>query len=361
MKCPYENCEAENPNDAQYCHLCGRPIHKQNPLKWLIWVGVIIAVIIGAGVFSLYIAKNNQAKAEGLDVANIFNECQNKFINKTRNDRDHFVNSFDCKIYKTRENAINSLEKILYYDKECYEHELKKAKSAYNKISAYYENNYRRKQLFDNSFHASLENQINPDEVIEIAISDESFQSCLTCLLPMKPDVEQVRRDLKGHTLKGASENPFFSDSWRLVINESNLERVDINSQSYKDDKWTLLLLMTVREGGHNLSVRAQAIYELGQSKESWKLVDVITDEVSIVRTSTYLNAVDVSYEWYGDIVITNKNESPLLIGIEVWIDEVEGWLLQKLRLEVDKKTTISCGTREDGRIPYRILFVEKA
>ena len=361
MKCPFKDCEAENRNDAQYCHQCGRRLHKRSPLKWLIWVGVIIAVIIGAGVLSLYISRNNQAKAAGEDVAKIFNDCQNNFIDKIRNDRDCFVDNFDCKKYKTRENAIYSLKTILNYDKDSYEQELKKAQSAYDKISAYYENNYRRRQVFDNSFHASLGKQINPDEVIENAIGDESFQSCLTCLLPMKPDVEQVRRDLKGHKLKGASENPFFSDSWRLVIDESNLEKVGINSQSYKDDKWTLWLLLTVREGEHGLSVRVQAIYELDQSKESWKLVDVITDEVSIVRTSTYRNAIDISYERYGDIEITNKNESPLLIGIDIWVDEDEGWQPRMIRLEVDKKTTISCGIRGDGRNPYRILFVEKA
>ena len=360
MKCQYKDCKAENPNDAQYCHLCGRRLHKRNPLKWLIGVGVIIAIIICAGVLSLYISKNNQAKAEGENVAKIFNDCQNNFIDKIRNDRDCFVDSFDCKKYKTRENAIYSLKTILNYDKASYEQELKKAQSACDKISANYEKKYGRKQVFDNSFHASIEKQINPDEVIENALRDESFQSCLTCLLPMRPDTEQVRRDLKGHKLKGASENPFFSDSWRLVIDESNLKKVSINSQSYKDDKWTLWLGLTVREGGHNLSVMVQAIYELGQSKENWKLVDVITDEVSIVRTSTYRNAVDVSYERYGDIIITNKNESPLLIGIDVWMDEEEGWLPQKIRLEVDKITAISCGTREDGRNPYRILFVEK-
>lgn len=361
MKCPYKDCKAENPNDAQYCHLCGRRLHKRSPLKWLIWVGVIIAIIICAGVLSLYISKNNQAKAEGENVAKIFNDCQNKFINKIRNDRDCFVDGFDCKKYNTRENAINSLETILYCDKDGYEQKLKIAQSAYDKISAKYENNYRRRQLFDNSFHASLEKQINPDEVIENVLRDESFQSCLACLLPMRPNEEQVRQDLKGHRLKGASDNPFFGDSWKFVINESSLEKVDIVSSLHKDDKWTIWLLLTVREGGHGLSVRVQAIYELGQSKESWKLVDVITDEVSIVRTSTYRNAIDISYERYGDIIITNKNESPLLIGIDVWMDEEDGWQPQKKRLEVDKKTAISCGTREDGRNPYRILFVEKA
>ena len=45
----------------------------------------------------------------------------------------------------------------------------------------------------------------------------------------------------------------------------------------------------------------------------------------------------------------------------DLWVDEDEGWQPRMIRLEVDKKNTISCGIREDGRNPYRILFVEKA
>ena len=119
------------------------------------------------------------------------------------------------------------------------------------------------------------------------------------------------------------------------------------------------MINVIVKEGGHNLFVVVQAIYELSHSKESWTLIDVITDDVSIVKTSTYKKAIDVSYE-LNNISITNKNESPLLIGIDVWINEYEGWISRKLVLDTEKKTNICCGLREDGSTPYRIIFVEK-
>lgn len=51
MKCPHRNCEAENPSDAIYCHMCGRKMNKK-PI-WPFVVGGIAAIVVAVGILAL--------------------------------------------------------------------------------------------------------------------------------------------------------------------------------------------------------------------------------------------------------------------------------------------------------------------
>lgn len=33
--CPNPNCQADNPNDARYCHMCGQKLHKNKFVAFL--------------------------------------------------------------------------------------------------------------------------------------------------------------------------------------------------------------------------------------------------------------------------------------------------------------------------------------
>ena len=48
-RCSIPTCHEDNPNDAVYCHMCGRKIKTEQ--KWPIVVGVIIATLNVLGFF----------------------------------------------------------------------------------------------------------------------------------------------------------------------------------------------------------------------------------------------------------------------------------------------------------------------
>lgn len=41
-KCSNKNCNAENPDDANYCHMCGQKLPKKNGIKI---TGIIMAIV----------------------------------------------------------------------------------------------------------------------------------------------------------------------------------------------------------------------------------------------------------------------------------------------------------------------------
>ena len=374
-------CKANNPNYAIYCHMCGRRLHNRYSLKWLLYLGVIIGGIVGIRILVLSISRDNQAKLEGEKLAKSINDYQNLYVEKTNNDKDYFIDTFDYVKYETREIATQALKEILKKNKKKYEQERITAQAKFDKIEANYENKHRKK-MFEKSFHATLKDpSFDANSTIEKIIESDSFQFCLLCIPTAKPNESQIFRNLKGHKLKGSEDNPFFNNSWHLKIDENNLQQVNIKSSSNKNGKWVFVLDLTMREGGHNLSVIVQAIYELRNYelrnystklcnfvytifnlkenliKEHWTLVDVITDSVTIINTSTYNKAFKIDYEQQ-NIKIINKNESPLLVGIKIWRNEHEDWDYKKI--ELFEEESIWCDVREDGSNPYCIVFVEK-
>ncbi len=363
--CPNPKCnETDHSFSAIYCHRCGTRLRKYNILKWIILV-VIIAL---SGLFGYSLLSNIiRASADGKMLAETYNNCQKSFVESLQLEADQFVKDFDYRKYKnkTREDVTCELIELLGKRKRIYELCCHTVQDQYNEQGLNYRNRPISRKVFCNSFEKTRMNvAFDANDAIERTIKAESVQSCLSCLLPKRPEEEQVSRDLIGHKLKGTSDNPFFNDSWRLLIENNTVKKVDIVASSYKDDRWIYWLNMTVKEGGHHLSVRAEIIYELDYSKHNWKLVDVITQHVSIVQTTTYSNAISISYSfdgYYYSAEITNKNESPLLLGVDVWMGEERGWNSQKITLDVDKKRTIHCGIREDGETPLKIVFVEKA
>lgn len=361
-KCP--NCKSDNPVDARYCHMCDYHFHKFNFLKWIIaLVVLVLAGLLGYSLLSNII----RASADGKMLAETYNNCQKSFVESLQLEADQFVKGFDYRKYKntTREDVTCELIELFRKRKSSYEQCCNTVQNQFEEQESNYSNRPISRKVFCNSFEKARMNiTFDANNAIEKTIKDESIQSCLSCLLPKEPEEEQVRRDLIGHKLKGLSDNPFFNDSWRLLIENNTVKKVNIITSSYKDDRWIYWLNMTVKEGGHLLSVRAEIIYELDYSKQNWKLVDVITQYVTIVQTTTYSNAISISYSfegYYYSVEITNKNESPLLLGVDVWMNEEIGWSSQKITLDVDKKRTIRCGIREDEETPLKIIFVEKA
>lgn len=362
-KCSNADCKANNPDEAKYCHICGTRLRKRNLLKWFLSIAVIVVCgVLGYSVFS----SCRQAWSDGQEVAKKHNECQDRFVADFQMDVNRFVASFEIDKYKNRDEVRNELGDIQNNRKEIYNRERMIVQNYKNSMRTKYENRPLSGKIFDKSFSSASINR-NVENDIKAIINDEKVQACLYGLHPVKPDNRKICNDLEGHKLKGVVGNPFFDDSWSLVIQKRGVEKVHAVTWVDNGEKKKAKVQMIVKEGGHSLSVGADLIYALDESRESWELQDVITHNVSIEKTTTYNDAVDISwgFDRYGNVNVEmmNRNESPLLVGVYVWTNE--GWGSKKISLSSDKKETIRCGVLYDMEAPiledfFRIDFIEK-
>ena len=362
-KCPSTDCKVDNPDEARFCHMCGVRLHNRNFFKW--FLGTAVIVIIGVlGYFTC--SSCRQAQSDGNIEAEKCNKCRSQFIDDLQTEVNRFVVSFDVERYKDRIGVKNELEKIQKNRKNKYDIEYKKAQ--YNKKEMRHKYVYRPlcRMIFDKSFDEVYENRDVEHEMQKI-IYDERVQSCIYKSFPEKPNEQQICNDLVGHKLKGVAGDSFFDDSWRLVIKRGCVEKVNTITWEDSNEKKKAMVQMIIIEGGHSLSVRADLIYALDRSRRNWELQDVITHNVSMNKTTTYEDAVDISWGFGRDgdvnVEMMNRNESPLLVGVYVWTNE--GWESKKISLSSDKKETIRCGILDDIEAPiledfFKIDFVEK-
>ena len=371
-QCPNHKCnEIDHSSNAKYCHRCGTRLRKYNLLKWI--GGVVCAPLVAFFIFffvEFTMQAKEQAREDGKLAALQYNECRKNIVENLQRDVDSILSLYSCANVTSnryREDLEDELSIVQGKRKRIYETEIKEAERSKESLK----NTYKKRSLtyFDESFNNTIADEsFDVEEKIQKICSSEKVKSYLNNLCPRKPDSKQIAQDLVGHKLKGITGDDFFDDSWNLVIKVDDIENVDISSSSYKDVKWTFSVFMKVRERGHHLSVRADIIYELGYSKEKWNIIDVITQYVSIVKTTTYSNAISLDYSneyyWdymmYKDVSIASKSESRLLVGIYVWSADESKWKPRKIVLTPDKKVRICCSVRNDGRDPILIDFVER-
>lgn len=44
MKCPNKTCQADNPNDARFCHMCGGRMPRKNTKKWVLLIILLLVI-----------------------------------------------------------------------------------------------------------------------------------------------------------------------------------------------------------------------------------------------------------------------------------------------------------------------------
>lgn len=300
-----------------------------------------------------------------------YNKCQSLFWEELQKDKELFINEFDTRNYKYRESAENDLNVILHENIQKYERDVKAAQKMYDEFQKRYSKSTRKKFLFNNEFLMSLDDvDFSLERAISKVMCSESVVACMQQLLPLRPKVNQICRDLERHELVEARGEHYFDDSWKLIIKEYAVEKLEIMDSIKTNKQWKYGVRIRVKDGGHYFNALAEIIYTLNDELKNWELTDVISRELSIVKTQLYSSSIlepniDVVYDYWGNpkctnITITSTCDSPLLVGCKRWLGDNIGWSPFVVSVGALESRTIQCGYRENGQQVFRIDFVEK-
>lgn len=329
--------------------------------KFLLYMAVII----------LFVFACSHPEEDAIIAAMKYNKCQEEFLDKLQKDKNLFVNDFDARKYKNRESAEKELQDILFENIPKYEQQILSVQKIREEYGKRYMRNTRKKFQYNNSYLMALDNvDFNPQEAIEDLLESESVVVCLRQLPPSRPKIKQICSDLQQHELVERGENCYFDKNWRLIIKEDCVEKLEITDSTRSGDRWKYSVKMCIKEGGHYFNAKAEIIYAMNESKVNWELTDVISQELSIMKTQMYRSSipvpkVDVVNDYWGnpkysDVTLTSTCDSPLLVGGQKWVDENIGWKTFVLSLRALGTTTIRCGYRPNGQQVIKIDFVEK-
>lgn len=300
-----------------------------------------------------------------------FNKCQSQFVEKLQKDKSQFVNEFDACNYNYRESAENELIDILHEDVQKYERDVKAAQKIHDEFQKKYKKSTRKKFQFNNVFLMSLDDvDFSSERAIANVMCSESVVACMQQLLPLRPKIRQICRDLERHELVERGDDHYFNDSWKLVIGEDCVEKLEITDSVKTNKQWKYGIRMRVKDGGHYFNAIAEIVYTLNDDEKDWELTDVISQELIIAKTQLYRSSiptpkVEVVYDYVGtpeytNVTITSTCDSPLLVGGRRWLGDDRGWETFVIYLDALDLKTIQCGYKEDEQQVFKIDFVER-
>ena len=300
-----------------------------------------------------------------------FNKCNEQFIENLLNDKDKFVSNFDILDYNYRESAERELRDILHMNIKKHEKDINIAQKYHDELQKRYRKNSRKKFQFNNAFLMALDDvDFDTESAIENVLYCDEVIVCLQQLQPLRPKIKQMCHDMEHHELVEREDNRYFDEKWKLVIGDGCVLKLEIIDSIKNNDQWKYKVKMKIKDGGHSFNALADIVYTLNDDIKNWQLTDVISLDLSIVKTKMYRNSIPIPEEkvisdYYGryrytDVTFTSKCDSPLLIGGRRWIDEDSGWETFVLDIGALSKKTIRCGYNNTGQPIYKIDFVEK-
>lgn len=117
-----------------------------------------------------------------------------------------------------------------------------------------------------------------------------------------KPNVEQIKRDLVGHSLSEGVKDGYYPSYWRWTIKEGEISNFSIN-QVIIDSSTEYEILTSFRltsHSGKSFDTKARICYIFNNS-EGWHLQFLQSQGMYIVKTGKYTNCVEIVKDgwWY--------------------------------------------------------------
>jgi hypothetical protein len=250
------------------------------------------------------------------------------------------------------------IQEIVYNTEEKQSDCLKKAEEHYLRANGKYVTNYEKNTEFAYAFEGYRSANTVTDEELTPFISQ--MDNLILSVIPPKPDVEKIKRDLVGHRI---TEQPdgYHRQDWFWEIKEGEIKDLRIIGENKQgnDYLFEIRLILQADGGAHEAFVNLTYIL---RNNDDWTIDFLESKQVNIVRTGKYDNCVTFQRKgWSGEfeLELTNHCDVALVVGGIVLSEFRNEW--QKFSAVVESNSTKTVGGLFSvSVIDYEIHFVER-
>lgn len=270
---------------------------------------VLITLVSSCNFFSL------SPSAEGVEIAELYNNSLETFSSSQSEVLNQFAVEFIDYNFTTRIEARKVAKEKLRPTIDKFNSDIAKADLAFQKAQKKYIENYEERLEFQNAFKQNLVS-FDADEVIENASKNQNLDRLIKSIIPPRPDVSKLCKDLIGRKMKEPS------DGYRrgnLVWTIADGEIKDIKILEINEENSTLVYNceMVLQAEGGSLRVKCRVRYIL-EDYDDWTIQTLYTDSFEIVKTGMYDSCVEVSlHHGFGDTLkLVNNCDVALAVGL---------------------------------------------
>lgn len=270
---------------------------------------VLITLVSSCNFLSL------SPSAEGVEIAELYNNSLETFSSSQSEVLNQFAVEFMNYNFTTRIEARKVAREKLKPTIDKFNSDIAKADLAFQKAQKKYIENYEERLEFQNAFKQNIVS-FDADEVIENASKNQNLDRLIKSIIPPRPDVSKLCKDLIGRKMKEPS------DGYRrgnLVWTIADGEIKDIKILEINEENSTLVYNceMILQADGGSLRVKCRVRYILGDY-DDWTIQTLYTDSFEIVKTGMYDSCVEVSLNHgFGDTLkLVNNCDVALAVGL---------------------------------------------
>jgi Skp family chaperone for outer membrane proteins len=311
-------------------------------------------------VFALLFAACSSPESDGKKAARQMCDCKTEYSQNREKSYTELNDNLDSYHFETR-NAVR--EKLAEIDDKLaieFQHCQQKATAQYAKFRQRYAANYQKNSEFEYAYQNyqeinELQENRNPDQI------NKSINAKILSIIPPKPDVEKLKKDLTGRKISDM-ENGWHRQDWYHEVKQGDIQEIEIKNERKqdKDFVFSVRLLLQKESSGQEEAI-IKVTYVL-QDYDDWRIDFLETESLNIVQTHKYDNCITTqrigwSYEY--KLEITNRCDVALIVGGYVLSEQKNEW--QKFTTVVSANETKSVGGLFSVSVlDYKIEFIER-
>ena len=160
---------------------------------------VLITLVSSCNFFSL------SPSAEGVEIAELYNNSLETFSSSQSEVLNQFAVEFMDYNFTTRIEARKVAKEKLRPTIDKFNSDIAKADLAFQKAQKKYIENYEERLEFQDAFKQNIVS-FDADEVIESASKNQNLDRLIKSIIPPRPDVSKLCKDLIGRKMKEPSD-----------------------------------------------------------------------------------------------------------------------------------------------------------
>jgi hypothetical protein len=188
-------------------------------------------------------------------------------------------------------------------------------KAAALTISTY--KDYKSRSLYEKAFVATIDDQLKKT-VYQEALKAElppTVLAFIRSIVPPKPGINQIQKDLVGHSLSEGVDNGYYPSTWQWVIRESEISDFAIDKVLSDTPKEYLIIakMRLTSEVGKSFDATVKIRYLLPDD-DDWSIDFIQSQGMYIVKSLLYNDCVKLEKGdyWY---YLVNKCDVALEVG----------------------------------------------
>lgn len=261
-------------------------------------------------------------ESDGKSIANEINKCNASFVEHVQEAESNFIAGFKEINYQTRYEAKQDYKNLLIGINSTYKNAFESVKEHEAEILEKYSYNYKQQVKFSDALCSDI-NQDLANEAKSLSIAEEIPEPVMAkvrTIIPSKPNILQIQKDLVGHSLSEGVEDGYYSSGWRWVIKDGEISNFHIESVLSDTPKEYLFVanMRLTNEVGKSFDAKVKVRYVLPQN-DDWAIEFVQSLGLSIVRTQVYLNCIRTNLDSYWSVLrIENNCDTALEVGLKI-------------------------------------------